>query len=73
MKSLNEIKRDMAYMQNDENFINYLKILNLNGVIVFNDSDISEVDGELFAERHLYDQLIAVYGDHTEMEGVEIG
>ena len=48
MVSLAVIKERIDYQQTDENFINYLKILNMNGVIVFSENDISKKRGETF-------------------------
>lgn len=73
MKLLREIKTVIDYQQSDDNFINYLKILNLNGVIVFNDADISKVDDELCASENLYNQIISIYGEDVGYEEVKIG
>ncbi|AIN15531.1 hypothetical protein BZ21_796 [Yersinia pseudotuberculosis] len=73
MVSLAVIKERIDYQQTDENFINYLKILNMNGVIVFSESDISKKRGKLFASKYLYNQIISVYGNATLKKEIKIG
>ncbi len=73
MVSLAVIKERIDYQQTDENFINYLKILNMNGVIVFSESDISKKRGKLFASKYLYNQIISVYGNETPEKEIKIG
>ncbi|MBC3211363.1 hypothetical protein [Serratia fonticola] len=72
MKLLSEIKTSIDYQQSDDNFINYLKILNMNGVIAFDVGDISRMGGELYASEHLYNHIISVYGDNTGHEEMKI-
>ncbi len=72
MKLLSEIKTVIDYQQSDDNFINYLKILNLNGVIAFNDGDISKVGDRLYASEILHNQIISAYGDNIGQEEMKI-
>jgi len=73
MKLLKEIKDAIDYQQSDDNFIEYLRVLNVNGILIFNDTDISEVNGEFFASENLYGQIISVYGDNSQEEEIKIG
>ncbi|CNI48677.1 hypothetical protein [Yersinia pekkanenii] len=73
MIALSEIKDAIDYQQTDDNFIEYLRVLNLNGIIIFNEKDISKNKGELFASEHLYNQITLVYGNISPKEGVKIG